>query len=176
MTRYSAEDVREDRLFALFVLLVDSGLQGDEAILDFTSGGRSTLDSLIEDGKAVQLATDAYGRSTARGTFPAVAYLVLSDGLLYTPSESPVHGDTNRSLINGPAIEAVWRQFSTAVEKADNWLTSDEFVPARPLQDPAQWPDGADELVLDPKLKADATQDVCRYCNYKSICGIQETS
>ncbi|MEO2031052.1 MAG: PD-(D/E)XK nuclease family protein, partial [Planctomycetaceae bacterium] len=149
---------------------------GDEAIIDFKYGGRSKYYSLIEEGRGVQLATYAYGRSTRDGTFPAVAYLVLADGLLYTPSGSPIHGDGNRSLINAPAIESVWRQFSDAIEKADDWLTSDAPVPARPLQDPTQWPDGADKLVLDPKLKADATQDVCKYCNYKSICGIQETS
>ena len=148
---------------------------GDEAIIDFKYGGRSKYHSLIEDGKAVQLATYAYGRSTVHGTFPAVAYLVLSDGLLYTPSGSPLHGDGNRSLINGPAIQTVWQQFSNAIDKADDWLTSDAPVPARPLQDPSQWPTGA-TIVLETKLKADQVQEVCGYCHYKSICGIQETS
>ncbi len=148
---------------------------GDEAIIDFKYGGRSKYHSLIEDGKAVQLATYAYGRSTVHGTFPAVAYLVLSDGLLYTPSGSPVRGDGNRSLINAPAIQTVWQQFSDAIDKADDWLTSDAPVPARPLQDPSQWPTGA-TIVLETKLKADQVQEVCGYCHYKSICGIQETS
>ncbi|MFT7643338.1 MAG: ATP-dependent helicase/nuclease subunit B, partial [Pirellulaceae bacterium] len=149
---------------------------GDEAVIDFKYGGRSKYYSLIEDGKAVQLATYAYGRSTAHGTFPAVAYLVLSDGLLYTPSSSQVHGDGNRSVINAPAIETVWQQFSAAIDKADNWLTTSTPVPARPLQDPADWPDGVDQLVLDAKLKDDALQEVCRYCDYKSLCGIEEFS
>ena len=148
---------------------------GEEAIIDFKYGGRSKYHSLIEDGKAVQLATYAYGRSTASGRFPGVAYLVLSDGLLYTPSGSPVHGDGNRAVINAPAIQTVWQQFSDAIDKADGWLTSDDPVPARPLQEPSQWPDGA-TIVLETKLKADQTQTVCRYCNFKSICGIQETT
>ena len=148
---------------------------GDEAIIDFKYGGRSKYHSLIEDGKAVQLATYAYGRSTAHGTFPAVAYLVLSDGLLYTPSGSPVHGDGNRSLINAPAIHTVWQQFSDAIDKADDWLTSDAPVPARPLQESSQWPAGA-TIVLETKMKADNVQEVCKYCHYKTICGLQETS
>ena len=65
---------------------------GEEAILDFKYGGRSKYHSLIEEGKAVQLATYAHGRCSADGRFPAVAYLVLSDGLLYTPAGSPVRG------------------------------------------------------------------------------------
>jgi ATP-dependent helicase/nuclease subunit B len=148
---------------------------GDEAIIDFKYGGRAKYHSLIKDGKAVQLATYAYGRSTVRGRFPAVAYLVLSDGLLYTPSESPLHGDGNRSLINGPSIQTVWQQFADAIDKADDWLTSDAPIPARPLQNPSQWPTGV-TMVLETNLKADQVQEVCKYCHYKSICGIQETS
>jgi len=148
---------------------------GEEAIIDFKYGGRSKYLSLIEEGKAVQLATYAYGRSLENGTFPAVAYLVLSDGLLYTPSGSPVQGDNNRSVVNGQAIQAVWQSFSEAIEGAGDWLTSDAPVPARPLQDSSQWPSGT-TIVLDTKLKADALQGVCKYCNYKRICGIQETS
>ena len=148
---------------------------GDEAIIDFKYGGRSKYHSLIEDGKAVQLATYAYGRSSASGTFPAVAYLVLSDGLLYTPSRGPIDGEGGRSVINAPAIQSVWQQFADAIEKADDWLTSDDPVPARPLQQPSQWPTGT-TIVLETNLKADQMQEVCKYCDYKRICGIQETS
>jgi hypothetical protein len=148
---------------------------GEEAIIDFKYGGRSKYHSLIEDGKAVQLATYAYGRSLAKGTFPAVAYLVLSDGLFYTPSDSSVHGDGNRAVINGPAIQTVWQSFSQAIEGADDWLTSDAPVPARPLQDSSQWPTGT-TIVLETNLKSDKLQEVCKYCDYKRICGIQETS
>ncbi|MFP6765065.1 MAG: PD-(D/E)XK nuclease family protein, partial [Planctomycetaceae bacterium] len=148
---------------------------GAEAIIDFKYGGRSRYHSLIEDGKAVQLATYAYGRATASGRFPAVAYLVLADGLLYTPSAGPVQGDGHRAVINAPAIQSVWQQFSDAIDKADDWLTSDDPVPARPLQDSVHWPDGA-TIVLDAKLKDNQLQAVCRYCNFKNICGIQETT
>ena len=147
----------------------------EEAIINFKYGGRSKYYSLIEDGRAVQLATYAYGRSTASGIFPAVAYLVLSDGLLYTPSQGPITGDRNRSIIDAPAIQTVWQHFSDALDIADDWLTGDAPVPARPLQDPSEWPDGA-TIVLETNLRADQDQEVCKYCDYKQICGIQETT
>ncbi|MDA7918223.1 PD-(D/E)XK nuclease family protein [Mariniblastus sp.] len=148
---------------------------GNQAIVDFKYGGRAKYHSLIENGEAVQLATYAYGRSTTDGTFPAVAYLVLSDGLLYTPSGSPIEGDGNRSVIDAPAIQTVWQQFSEAINNADGWRTSDDPVPARPLQEPSDWPDGA-SILLDEKLKADNVQSVCRYCSYQRLCGLKETN
>jgi len=146
---------------------------GAEAVIDFKYGGRSKYLSLIEDGQAVQLATYACGRATHTGRFPAVAYLVLADGLLYTPSESPVCGAPQRAVIPAPSIQTVWNRFADAIDRADGWLTSDEPVPARPLQDPARWPDGA-TLVLDPTLKPDNLQAVCRYCSFPDICGLRE--
>jgi hypothetical protein len=147
---------------------------GSEAIIDFKYGGRSKYYTLIEEGKAVQLATYAYGRSLATGRFPAVAYLVLSDGLIYTPSQDPIAGDGGRSLIDAPAIRQVWEQFSTALGNAEAWLTSGEPVPARPQQAPSDWPDGA-TIVLDSRLRSDRVQEVCRYCDYQRLCGILET-
>lgn len=148
---------------------------GTQAIVDFKYGGRGKYHSLIEDGKAVQLATYAYGESTAHGAFPAVAYLVLSDGLLYTPSGSPIEGDGNRSVINAPAIQTVWQQFSDAITNADGWMTSDAPVPARPLQEKSDWPDGV-SIVLDEKLKPGNVQPACKYCDYQRLCGLQETN
>ena len=148
---------------------------GTQAIVDFKYGGRGKYHSLIENGEAVQLATYAYGQSTPDGVFPAVAYLVLSDGLLYTPSGSPVEGDGNRSVINAPAIEDVWQQFSNAITNADGWMTSDDPVPARPLQQTSDWPDGV-SIVLDEKLKSANVQPACKYCEYQRLCGLQETN
>ena len=148
---------------------------GTQAIVDFKYGGRGKYHALIEDGEAVQLATYAYGQSTASGTFPGVAYLVLSDGLLYTPSESPIEGDGNRSVIDAPAIQTVWQQFSNAINGADGWRNSDDPVPARPLQEPTDWPEGT-SIVLDEKLKSGNVQTVCKYCSYQRLCGLQETN
>ena len=150
------------------------GPHGEEAIIDFKYGGRSKYYRLIEDGKAVQLATYAYGRATPGGTFPAVAYLVLSDGLLYTPSGSPVRGDTQRYVIDAPAVQTVWDNFRQALDQSQTWLTAAAPVPARPLQKTPDWPPGA-TLVLDADLKADQRQEVCRYCDYRRLCGLEET-
>jgi ATP-dependent helicase/nuclease subunit B len=148
---------------------------GEEAIIDFKYGGRSKYHALIAEGRAVQLASYAYGRSTAGGAFPAVAYLVLSDGLLFTPSGSAVHGTAQHASINAPAIQTVWQKFSDAVEAAGDWLRSGAPVPARPLQDSSEWPAGA-TIVLKEEPKADEEQEVCRYCDFTRICGLEETT
>ncbi len=148
---------------------------GEEAIIDFKYGGRSKYHALIAEGRAVQLATYAYGRSTAEGTCPAVAYLILSDGLLFTPSGSAIHGTAQHASINAPAIQTVWQEFSEALEAAGDWLTSDSPVPARPLQDASKWPTGA-TIVLKEDPKAEEVQEVCKYCDFTRICGLEETT
>ena len=42
----------------------------------------------------------------------------------------------------------MWKQFSEAIDNADDWLTTDEPVPARPLQEPSQWPAGATMVLM----------------------------
>jgi hypothetical protein len=129
---------------------------------------------MISDGQSVQLATYAYSRSPDDTTFPAVAYLILSDAQLLTPSGSPVVGSDGGSAIAAPPIRTVWEQFSQAIEAGDGWLTAGDTVPARPLQSPSEWPRGA-ELVLDADLQDGDRQSVCRYCDYQRLCGLQET-
>ncbi|MEX1028041.1 MAG: PD-(D/E)XK nuclease family protein [Candidatus Paceibacterota bacterium] len=144
---------------------------GQEAIIDLKYGGRKKYQSLVEEGKTLQLATYAYGRSQSSGSFPAVAYLVLSEGLLFTPSGSPLAGAGNHA-IDGDSMRAVWQRFSDALTQASDWLTTDAPVPARPLQNAAEWPAGT-ELTLEANLKADELQAVCRYCDYPNICGVR---
>lgn len=145
---------------------------GQEAVIDFKYGGRSKYRSLLEDGRAVQLATYARGRATPESGFPAAAYLVLSDGMVFTPSGSPVHGVRN-GHIDGNSMQDVWKAFASAIQQADDWLTGEVTVPARPLQIPDDWPDGV-ELVLETKLKSGEQQPVCGYCHYQPICGLRE--
>jgi hypothetical protein len=148
---------------------------GDEAIVDFKYAGRNKYRDLIEEGKAVQLATYAYGRSLDGGKFPAVAYLVLCDSRVFTPSGSSIVDRNSSAVIPASSIRSVWETFVQAVENADGWLTNDEPIPARPLQLPNEWPPGA-EIVLKDKLAANTTQDVCKYCDYQTLCGLQELS
>ncbi len=145
---------------------------GREAVVDFKYGGRNKYYDMIKDGESLQLATYALSRRSETGHFPAVAYLILSDGMLFTPSGSPLEGVASAEVIDGPSIESVWNNFSAAIIAADDWLTTDKPVPARPLQDASDWPGGT-ELVLKEKLPKGDTQSVCRYCDYTRLCGIE---
>ncbi len=147
---------------------------GSEVIVDFKYAGRNKYREMISNGKAVQLATYAYSRSPDATTFPAVAYLILSDAQLLTPSGSPVVGSTGGSVIMAPSIRSVWEEFSKAIDAGDGWLTAGNLIPARPLQSSSQWSRGA-EIVLDANLSNGDLQSVCRYCDYQRLCGLQET-
>lgn len=147
---------------------------GSEAIIDFKYAGRNKYRDLIQDGRAVQLATYAYARSRGGAAFPSVAYLVLADAQFYTPSGSPVDGDGNRFVLNAPAIQEVWGKFADALDVAGEWLAASEPIPARPLHVVSDWPDGS-TIVLKDKLKDNEVQDVCRYCDYQRLCGLEET-
>lgn len=145
---------------------------GTEAVIDFKYAGSGKYRDLISDGRAVQLASYAYSRSSDGQGFPAVAYLVLADAQMLTPSGSPINGGSNLSPVKGLAIQTVWDQFSAAIVAADGWLKGDEPIPVRPLQGISEWPQGA-SLVLKEKLKRDESQPVCRYCDYKKLCGLE---
>lgn len=147
---------------------------GEQGIIDFKYGGRKKYYSFIREGKAVQLATYAFGRSAADGKFPAVGYFVISDGLLYTPSESPLKIDDDDAIVEGQSIQTVWEQFAAAIIEADDWLTKGAMIPARPLQDPSQRPPGT-SIVLDAG-QSNIEQPVCKFCHYKHICGKQGLS
>lgn len=148
---------------------VASKTGGSEAIIDFKYSGKRYRE-MLKDGRAVQLATYAYGRSE-NGNFPGVAYLIIADGSLCSPEQSPVVKSSRSDLVDGPSIQSVWDAFEQAVIDADSWLAGDTPIPARPLMEIALWPAGA-ELVLDAKLKAGESQGVCRYCSYTQLCGL----
>jgi ATP-dependent helicase/nuclease subunit B len=147
---------------------------GAEAVIDFKYGGRSKYGDALREGTATQLATYAHARQQARGSSPAVAYLVLSDSMLLTPRDSAVAGAASTAVVAGPAIEQVWTRFARALQTGGDWLEGKVPVPARPLQDPGAWPVDAD-LVLKRDLKDGEWQSVCRYCDYTRLCGMEET-
>ena len=69
----------------------------------------------------------------------------------------------------GPGIDSGGNDFKAAIEAADSWLDGSEPIPARPLQDPEEWPEGTG-LVIKEK---DAGQS-CKYCPYDVLCGRSE--
>ncbi len=144
---------------------------GREAIIDFKYSGKK-YEQLMKEGRAVQLATYAHGRSTQIGRMPAVAYMLLSEGLILTPSVDPVCDAGKSSAVIGPSIREVWKRFERALIEAEAWLV-DGNIPARPLQDPSIWPNGL-EIVLETNLKRNETQPVCKYCEYQHLCGLRK--
>jgi ATP-dependent helicase/nuclease subunit B len=148
---------------------------GEEGVIDFKYAGRERYRRLLEEGRAVQLATYAQARMrAAAGRPPGVGYLILADGLLYTPEGSPLRGAGPGQVIPGPAIGVVWDRLAAAVTRADGWLTAGEAVPARPLQDPAEWPEGA-ALAIDTDPSKDRSErEPCMYCDYQALCGLAE--
>jgi RecB family exonuclease len=147
---------------------------GGEAVIDFKYGGRTKFQEALKEGRAVQLATYAHGRQQVTGSQPAVAYLILSDGLLYTPSASALAGAGAEAVVKGPAIQEVWLRFADALNRAGGWLSAGAPVPARPLLDAGDWPEGT-TLVLNGELKEGDRQRVCGYCDYQQLCGLEET-
>ena len=148
---------------------------GEEAVIDFKYAGRAKYAKLLETGRALQLATYAHSRraKTAGSQTPAVAYLILADAHLVSPAGSRLRG--GGVVVEGPSIDRVWQRFVQAITAADGWLTGEEPIPARPLQRSDEWPADAD-LALQAVLGADDCQEVCRYCDYSQLCGLEVLS
>jgi hypothetical protein len=61
-----------------------------------------------------------------------------------------------------------------ALEAAETWLETGK-VPARPLQIPDEWPEGAEIGLreLPPRrVPTIARYSVCEYCNFALLCGL----
>ena len=153
---------------------------GGEAVIDFKYGGRSKYPKLLKEGRATQLAVYAHGRATEVGKDVGdipVAYLILADGLLITPEGSPVRGATDAQIERGaPGIADTWASFSAALRSSQRWLSGDEPIPARPLQDPNEWPAGAEISLEGERGRLGKEKDfaVCKYCSYPALCGRKE--
>lgn len=143
---------------------------GEEAIIDFKYAGREKYRRFLEEGRAIQLATYAYARRQAGSRFPAVAYLILADGLLLTPEGNPLRDIPSSEVVAGPPMADIWARLTAAIPEADGWLAGDEPVPARPLQDATEWPKGVALTIYDPKPVKPETRQPCCYCNYRVLC------
>ena len=154
-------------------LIKDS--KGAEAIIDFKYAGSKRYHDLLAEGRSVQLAVYARGRAaivdTDIGELP-VAYLVIANNRLLTPSARPMAGTRDAQEVPGaPGMAEVWQRFAQALARTQAWMEGAEPVPARPLQDSEEWPDGVD-MVLDAE-GADE-QRMCRYCDFRVLCGLEE--
>ena len=152
---------------------------GREAVIDFKFGGVRKYDELIRQGRAVQLATYAYVRAQEGPEgkrFPAVAYLVIDEGRLLSGARDRLAGASDSEGIPASSIDEVWKAFEESLARAEDWLSQQAPVPARPLQPADQWPGGALLVLRDPSTNAarDDGQDVCKYCHYPALCGIKE--
>lgn len=150
------------------------GSLDDEAIIDFKYGGSSKYPGLLEDGRALQLAVYAAGRAAEADAdeMPDVAYLILSEGRLYTPEGSAIDGAPSGARVHGaPSIGNVWGRFRKALQASRDWLEGEAPVPARPLQDQEEWPSGAD-LVIDTD-ESGKDRRPCQYCDYDALCGLR---
>jgi hypothetical protein len=148
---------------------------GAEAIIDFKYAGSRRNQDLLAEGRAVQLAVYARGRVAVVDTDLAelpVAYLVIANNRLLTPSASPVGGTRDDQQVpDAPGMAEVWRRFAQALARSQSWMEGAEPIPARPLQDSEEWPDGV-EMVLDAKGVDE--QRMCRYCDFRVLCGLEE--
>ena len=150
---------------------------GSEAIIDFKYSGRNKYREMISDGKA-GTACDLRVQSVARcsdiscgrlSDFSPTLNSLTPSGSPLSPEAPPVRGSRHHRLILcGKSF------FPEAINAADGWLTVGEPIPARPLQLSSQWPNGA-KIVLDDDLNDGESQTVCRYCDYKRLCGLKET-
>jgi ATP-dependent helicase/nuclease subunit B len=147
---------------------------GSEALVDFKYGGVTKYRNLLAEGKPVQLAVYARGLSAASGKALGempVGYLIIAGNRFLTPGSAPVAGTTAEQRVDGaPAIGEVWRRLVQAISTTQAWLAGDEPVPARPLQKSDSWPKGV-EMLLDENGK---DQNICKHCDYRLLCGIDE--
>lgn len=152
-----------------------------EAIVDFKYGGVKRYRELLEEGRATQLAVYAFARGARAGgsgrPLSSVAYLILNNARLYTPEGSPLDGTSPYDTVDeAPAIARVWEEFRSALDRAGGWLDDGERVPARPLQDPGEWPDGVDLVVETDDRKDRRDLRPCKYCDHQVLCGARVCS
>lgn len=138
---------------------------GRRAVIDFKYSSAARYRDLLAKGRAIQLATYASGRDTD------VAYLALTNATLHTPEGSPLRNALPSEVVAGaPAIDEVWRRFERAIRDADSWM-SDGVLPVRPRQGRHEWSTGVDLVVQNSNYGYPPEPTICRYCDYRRLCG-----
>lgn len=156
-----------------------AGADGSSALLDLKYAGRKYRD-LLEEGAAIQLcvyvAALAQDRTKGKTRDVAAGYFIVDRARLWTPKTGGLAGTRNdESLPDAPHLADVWDRFAAALKAAEGWLASGE-IPARPLQEPGTWPEGA-ALALRPVKKTMYSGfeglSLCQYCAYPRLCGLE---
>ncbi len=156
---------------------------GSPALVDLKYAGTKKYRDLIETGRALQLCV--YSASLAhdggKDSIDKVAagYFIVDRARLWTPAKGGLSGaGEDEVLAAAPSLAEVWKNFAAALKAAEGWLDSGA-IPVRPLQNPEQWPKGA-EIAL---RKVDGGRNsgfsglsVCQYCAYPRLCGLEPVS
>jgi len=131
-----------------------------EAIVDFKFGGATAFQKKLESGRALQLATYGHAR---QAPIKGAAYFILAQNRLITTRAGAMREASHE--VEGPSVETTWQRLHEALQTAGGWMQTGQ-VPARPLQDPAEWDLGT-TVGLDP----DEPDGPCRFCDYDVLCG-----
>lgn len=144
---------------------------GKEAVLDL-KWGESSYKSLLEEGRAVQLA--AYVRGVhvkgGRHSLPPAAYFALHSGKVITADSRMGMGDLN--TLEGATLAETWSRVERTAEAVQGALREGIVHVAATK--------GALPLLSALKIKEQEherhysvakAEDACKYCDYPAICG-----
>jgi len=156
---------------------------GKPALLDLKYAGIKKYSGLTKEGKALQLAVYlaalAQDRKVGKTEEIAAGYFIVDRGRMLTPSGGPLDGALEDELLeDAPSIASVWKNYALALNAAEGWLKSGK-IPARPLQEPDEWPDGTEIAMTEIKKSQFSDFEgysVCQYCAYGRLCGREEVS
>jgi hypothetical protein len=149
------------------------GKGGVRTVVDLKYAGKKYRE-LLEEGKAIQLCVYAAAAAKPGGEPLTAGYFIIDRAQLWTPASSPVPGAHGADLVDGPSVQDTWKSLKKALEAAETWLETGK-VPARPLQIPDEWPEGAEIGLreLPPRrVPTIARYSVCEYCNFALLCGL----
>jgi hypothetical protein len=152
-------------------------------LVDLKYAGTKKYRDLIETGRALQLCV--YSASLAqdggKGSIDKVAagYFIVDRARLWTPAKGGLSGAGEDEVIAAaPSLAEVWKNFADALKAAEGWLDSGA-IPVRPLQNPEQWPKGAEialREVAGGRNSGFSGLSVCQYCAYPRLCGLEPVS
>ena len=145
--------------------------EGKEAVLDL-KWGESSYKSLLEEGRAVQLAAYVQGIHAKGGkhSLPPAAYFALQSGKVLTADARMGMGDSK--TLEGATLAETWSRVERTAQAVQGALREGTVHVAAtkgalPLLSALRIPEG-DHANHYAVGKAD---EACQYCDYSAICG-----